>query len=239
MITYKWFHTIPACFTINYSRFPPPPTAPPPITSRGPLERFSFLRNRNSGFQLLTDMRQVLYGKHCGGTCTFTGQVFDIVLYCSSLFTALLHFTELCGHLILLLRSQLNISSSLLQGGWGDVESLSCCLIMVEQMDSLLSLEEFTVRVLWFIQKHVCVLLESDPCRSTVNNINIVTEVRESGLYLRGVVSLLWCFFFFSQHCLCWPWSERVNMKGCPLLARLEIALKFSHLWIILLSRIA
>lgn len=168
-------------------------------------------------------MRQVLYGKHCGGTCAFTVQ--DIVLYCSSLFTALLHFTELCGHLILLLRSQLNISSSLLQGGWGDVESLSCCLIMVEQMDSLLSLEEFTVRVLWFIQKHVCVLLESDPCRSTVNNINIVTEVRESGLYLRGVVSLLWCFFFL--------------LSALLVLWRLEIALKFSHLWIILLSRIA
>lgn len=149
--------------------------------------RFLFLRNRNSGFQLLTDMTQGLYGKHFEKT--FAVQV--LILYCSSLFTTLLHFTELCGHLTLLLRSQLNFSSSLLQVGWGDVESLSCWLIMVEQMDSLLSLEEFTVRVLWFIQKHVCksrrflcVLLESDDCRSTVININIniVTEVRESGL---------------------------------------------------------
>lgn len=141
-------------------------------------------------------------GKHCGEICTFIVQV--LILYCSSLFTALLHFTELGGHSILLLRSQLNSSSSLLQGGWGEVESLSCWLITVEQMDSLL-LEEFTVRVLWFIQKHLsnsrwfhCVPLERDPCHSTVIsiNINIVIEVRESGLSLRSVASFLWCFFF-------------------------------------------
>lgn len=116
-------------------------------------------------------------------------------------------------------------------------------------MDSLL-LEEFTVRVLWFIQKHLsnsrwfhCVPLERDPCHSTVIsiNINIVIEVRESGLYLRSVASFLWFFFFFfSEHCLYWPWSDCVNMMGCPLNARLEIDLNFSQLGIIMiLSRIA
>lgn len=70
-------------------------------------------------------------------------------------------------------------------------------------MDSFLSLEEFPVPVLWFIQKHVCnsrrflcVLLESDSCRFAVININInINEVRESDMYLGGVASSLWCFF--------------------------------------------
>lgn len=169
-------------------------------------------------------------GKHCGDICTFIVQVW--ILCCSSLFTALLHFTELGGHSILLLRSQLNFSSSLLQGGWGDVESLSCWLITVEQMDSLL-LEEFTVRVLWFIQKHLsnsrwfhCVPLERDPCHSTVIsiNINIVIEVRESGLYLRSVASFLWCFFFSSPSIACtglgltvWIWWDVHSMQDWKL----------------------
>lgn len=86
---------------------------------------FLFSRNRNSGFQLLAnkDCMGNIVGKRALWSCKFR--------YCTVLFQSFYSaasFHGVCGHSILLLRSQLNFISSLLQGGWRDAECLSCWL---------------------------------------------------------------------------------------------------------------